>query len=155
MPDGKGEHAAEAFEAIGAPGAEGFENDFGVAMSAEMVTEGFEFCAEFCEVVDFTVEDNDGVAVLSDDRLIAGAEVDDLEADSAQGYSCVLKDPLLIGTAVGDCLCDELDASGLGCGAQVRKASDTAHSSSLAGMSQLGWIYEDVLCFLPGRRGDG
>src|SRR5581483_2148960 len=64
------------------------------------VAEPFQLPAQSGVVVDLAVKGDDRVAVVADDGLIASAEVDDLEADSAQRYAVRLKNALLIGAAM-------------------------------------------------------
>ena len=71
IPNCEGKHATESLEAGDAPGAVGFKDYLGVAMRAEAVTEGFEFSAEFVEVVDLAVEDNHGMSVFGANGLVA------------------------------------------------------------------------------------
>jgi len=137
VPDGEGEHAAEFFEAGGAPLAVGLEDDFGVAVGAEAVAEGGEFVTEGGEVIDLAVEDDDGLAVFGEDGLVAAGKVDDFEADGAEGEGGIGPGALLVGAAVGDGAGHRLDAAGFSVLAEVGVAGDSAHFYSVAGA---GWI---------------
>ena len=65
-------------------------------MSAESVTKGDKFLAQFCVVVNFAIEDDGGVAIFAGDRLIPTLDVDDAETDSAQGHGIRMENTLLI-----------------------------------------------------------
>jgi hypothetical protein len=75
-PEADGEHAAEAGETFDIPLQESVEDGLGIAVGREGVAEGLEFAAEVEVVVDFSVEDDDGVSVGGVDGLIAGVEVE-------------------------------------------------------------------------------
>ena len=81
-PDGK--HAPQTREALDIPLLERVQNDFGVAMSPEPMPQGFQLSPQLGVIVDLTVEDNNGIAVLAAQRLVAATQVDDLEANRAQ-----------------------------------------------------------------------
>lgn len=49
------------------------------------MSEAFELLAKLGVVIDFPVEDDNGVAVLADHGLVAGLQVDNLQPGSAQG----------------------------------------------------------------------
>jgi hypothetical protein len=51
----------------------------------ELMPEILKFPPQFGVVVDLPVERDDGMAIVADDRLVASAEIDDLQANRAQG----------------------------------------------------------------------
>jgi hypothetical protein len=75
-PKADGEHAAEAGETFDIPLEKSVEDGLGVAVGRKGVAEGLEFAAEVEVVVDFSVEDDDGVSVGGVDGLVSGVEVE-------------------------------------------------------------------------------
>ena len=65
-PKGSGKHSAQTAETTGVPLEKGAEEDFGVAVRDEAVTNRFEFAAKVTVIVDFAIEDEDGIAVFGD-----------------------------------------------------------------------------------------
>ena len=51
-------------------------------------------------IVDLSIEDDGSVTVFAGDGLIAAVDVDDAEADGAEGYEIGLESALLIWAAV-------------------------------------------------------
>ena len=84
VPEGEGEHAAEAVDAALAPGFPGVDDDFGVAAGVEDVAERLQFGDEFLVVVDFAVEDDADALVFVVQRLLAGGQVDDRQPAVAE-----------------------------------------------------------------------
>ena len=84
VPEGEGEHAAEAVDAAFAPGLPGVDDDFGVAAGVEDVAQRLQFRDEFLIVVDFAVEDDADALVFVVQRLLAGGQVDDRQAAVAE-----------------------------------------------------------------------
>ncbi len=64
-PDGDGEHAAQLLKAAGVPLQKRVQNGFGVAVRVEAVAQLLQLGPDFQVVVDFAVEDDDGVAVVA------------------------------------------------------------------------------------------
>ena len=71
------EHAAEALHAVLTPGLPRVDDDLGIAAGVEDVAQGLELGDEFLEVVDLAVEHHRHRAILVEQRLLAGGEVDD------------------------------------------------------------------------------
>ena len=124
------EHPAQPREAIGVPFEERVQNRFGVAVRAEAMAALFQFPAQFQMIVDLAVEDDDGVAVLGKDGLIAALNVDDLQARRAQRDGLGFKDALLVRTAMDERRNRILDAAGRRGATSVRKAGNAAQFSS-------------------------
>ena len=80
IPQGKSKHAAKTRHAIFAPGFPGVHDHLGVAACMEDVTERLQFRNEFLVVVDFAVKDDANAAVLVEQGLLAGCQVDDRQA---------------------------------------------------------------------------
>src|SRR5262245_56365229 len=79
-------------------------------------------------VVDFAIEDDDGIAVLADHRLVARKEIDDPQADGAKRNVCCFVDSLRVwstmhqrpgGVANVVCVGDSIDVSETGNAAHV------------------------------------
>jgi hypothetical protein len=69
-------------------------------MRDELVAARFQEGADFQVVINFAVEDDHGVAVFGNDRLIAGGEVQNFQASSAKRDAIGLEDTLLIRATV-------------------------------------------------------
>jgi hypothetical protein len=80
IPQGQGEDATEALDAIDAPSPVGRENDLGVARGPEGLTQGLEIAADLLEVVDLAIERDGAPGPRVDHGLGPGfAQVDDGE----------------------------------------------------------------------------
>ena len=66
------------------------------------MAERFQFGAQFQVIVDFTVEDDNGVAVGRKDRLVAAFQVNNFQARGAQGADFGLEDTLLVRAAMDE-----------------------------------------------------
>ena len=64
------------------------------------MAECFQFAAQFLVVVDFAVEHDGDIAIFRQNRLVAGAEVDDLEPRRAHGAEARLEHTLLVRSAM-------------------------------------------------------
>jgi hypothetical protein len=73
------------------------QNYFGVELGMKAMAQAFEFPPQFCVVIDLAVKRDDSVAVVTDDRLVAAAQIDDFQANRAQGYVIGVEDALLVG----------------------------------------------------------
>jgi hypothetical protein len=100
-PDGDREHAAKPGKAGGVPFEKAVQHGFGVGAGVEAVAARFEFRAHFQMVVNFAVEDDDGIAIRGENRLVAGIEVDDFQAGGAERDEVSLEHTLLVGAAMG------------------------------------------------------
>lgn len=76
------------------------EHRFCIAMSVKAVTARFESFADFEVVIDFTVEDDDGIAVGGVNRLISPSQINDFQTGGAQIALAGFVDALLIGAAM-------------------------------------------------------
>src|ERR1017187_554226 len=102
IPDGKGEHATEAEDAIGAVLLEGVEDGFGVGASGVAVAGLLEGGAEGGVVEDFAVENDEEGGVLIGHGLVAARDIDDGKAAEAEGGVRVAVVTGIIGAAVAD-----------------------------------------------------
>jgi hypothetical protein len=98
VPQREGEHAAKALHASLAPGFPGVDDDFGVGMGAEGVAQCLELRHQILEVVDLAVEDDDDRAVLVEQRLLSGGEVDDRQAAVTESDARFEMQPALVRT---------------------------------------------------------
>src|SRR5262245_25013054 len=87
----------------------------------------FQFFADLSVVVDLAVEGDRGVAIVSDDGLVAAAQVDDFQAHRAQGGGVAFKDSLLVGTAVVQQLGQPSGNARIGGRAKSRKPRYATH----------------------------
>ena len=78
------------------------QNRLGIAVAVETVAQRFQLLAQLQMVVDFAVEDDDGVAVVGLDGLVAACQIDDLQAGRAQRAEIGTEDALLVGSAMGE-----------------------------------------------------
>ena len=69
-------------------------------MGPEAVAERFERLTDLEMIVDFAIEDDGGIAIIGNDGLIAGREVNNLEAGCAQRAVRRAKDSTLVGSAM-------------------------------------------------------
>src|SRR5271168_1569256 len=82
-PDGSREHAAQPLEASGVPLEKCLQDGFGIAVSLKTVAEQLKLAADLKVVVNFTIEDDDRVAIFGKNRLIAACQIDDFKTGSA------------------------------------------------------------------------
>ena len=71
VPQGEGPHSIKPLEAFGSPFSVGVEDDFGVGLGLERVSQRFEFFANFEVIVDFPVKSDAERLVLGLHGLIA------------------------------------------------------------------------------------
>src|SRR5260370_13718334 len=69
---------------------------------AEVVAVLIQVAAQFRMVVDFAVEDDDRIAVIGNDGLVAGFQVNNLETRGAERYEIRFKDALLVRPTVNE-----------------------------------------------------
>src|SRR5713101_843863 len=84
-PQRYGKHAVESLEAASAPSQEGLQHYFCVTAGSEDVAGVFQFVSQFTVIVDLAVENDDRLAVFAEQRLLAGLQIDDLQAHRSQG----------------------------------------------------------------------
>jgi len=80
-------------------------------------------------IVDLTVKNCDGIAILASQGLIAAPEVDDFEPYGSQGNISRFVDALLIGATMGERRGDPVNHSGVGNTIPMRKSSNAAQST--------------------------
>ena len=100
VPEREREHAAEARHALLAPGLPGVDDHLGVAAGAEDVAQRLQLGHQLLEVVDLAVEDDADAAVLVEQRLLAGGDVDDRQPAMAEADARLDVDAALVGAAV-------------------------------------------------------
>jgi hypothetical protein len=131
IPEGEGEHAVEALEAVRAPDAVGLEDDLRIGMAAvETGARLQQFLPELGEVVDLAVEDDAELAVHVLHGLAAAGKVDDGQAAVSQADGPFLPDAAAVGAAVSD---DVGHGPDMGPGVLVQglavKTADTGYSA--------------------------
>ena len=77
------------------------DDDFGVRVGAESVPQRLQFRHQFLEVVDFPVEHHHHRAILIEQRLLAGGEIDNRQAPVAQGHARFQMQSRFVRAAVG------------------------------------------------------
>src|SRR5689334_15017128 len=71
-PDGDGKHAPQPLEAPSVPLEKRVQHGFGVAVAVELVPGFHQLRTQLQMVVNFAVEDDDGIAIVRANWLIAG-----------------------------------------------------------------------------------
>jgi hypothetical protein len=115
--------------AVDPPGCEGIEQDLRVGTRHELVAEGLELSAQFLEVVDLAVEDQDVARIGGDHGLGPGrAEIDDRQPPMADTRRTLDPLPGGVGAAMGDGRphAPDLNAGG-GAPVQMQDPGDAAH----------------------------
>src|SRR5690348_4441492 len=83
-PKAQREHSTKPPETIRVPLAKRMQHHFGVAARSKSTPAGDELRAKLGVIVDLAVKDENQVAVLTDHRLIAVEQIDDLQAHRSQ-----------------------------------------------------------------------
>src|ERR1700737_2122005 len=84
-PQSNGEHATQAGKAVFIPFEKCVQNGFGIGVRREAMPALLEFTPQLEVIVDFSVEDNSGIAILGQDGLIPTVQVNDFQARGAHG----------------------------------------------------------------------
>src|SRR6185437_620070 len=84
VPQGEGEHAAKAREAVLAPFLPGMNDDLGIAMGTETMPLSRELGHEFAGIINLAIEGDGNRAVLVEQRLLPMRDIDDGEAPVAE-----------------------------------------------------------------------
>ena len=129
VPQRKGEHAAQALDAVLAPGFPCVHDALGVALGVEHMAQGLQFRNQVLVVVDLAVEDDDDRAVFVEQRLLAGGHVDDRQPAVTEAHAGLDVQAAFVRAAVGlrrvhaakDAVVDGALAAG------VEEAGDAAH----------------------------
>ena len=129
VPDGGAEHAAQVGEAVLALLLVEVEDDFDVGACAEDVALVRELAAQVGAVVDFAVADEEDVALLVGNRLVAVRHAVDAEAPLPEGDDVVGVESGVIGAPVGHDVRHRLDAIGV---VSANESSNSAHVDSLS-----------------------
>jgi hypothetical protein len=103
---------------------------FGIAMRMELVAQGFEFVPEFRVIVDFAVEDQNGIAIITQHGLIAVFQIDDLQADGPQRHQGGLPNVLAIRPAMSQRSRDTPDLFWTATPMIMGKPGNPTHSSN-------------------------
>lgn len=156
-------HAVEPPEALRVPSEEGLQYYFCIAAGREGVARVLQLVSQFRVIVDFPIEDNDCLAVFAEQWLLAGPQIDDLQAHGSQRYFRGFVGTLLIGTAVQERICSGADPGRINKTIAVRKTSYAAqicfvsvfghrsHLSRLLAPGPLSYWNSITLRWLPGK----
>lgn len=101
IPDGKGEHAVEAGEAVGPVLGPGLQQDLGVGLGLEGGTAGLEVTAKLEVVVDLAIKDDVPPPVGRGHGLGPAREVEDAEPAVSETDGGVSVDALGVRSTVG------------------------------------------------------
>ena len=93
---GNRKHASQPLETVGIPLKKCLKNGFRIAVGLKAAAERFEFAADLKVIIDFTVENDHGVAIFGKNRLIARRQVNNLEAGCTERAGSRSKHSLLI-----------------------------------------------------------
>jgi hypothetical protein len=99
-PDGNREHPSKFLETTGAPLQKCLKHRLRVAVRLKAMTARFEFSAKFQMVVNFAVEDDNGIAVFREDRLITFGKIQNLQPCGAEMTARRPVYALLVGAAM-------------------------------------------------------
>jgi hypothetical protein len=92
-------------------------------------------------IVDLPVEDDRCIAIVTQDRLIAATQVDDLQPHRAQRRLAALENPLLVGPAMRNRLRDSLGDSPASFVIAACKPCDSTHLETMSPFSyQTTWV---------------
>ena len=141
LPEGQREHAAEALEAGGVPLQQAAEDHFGVATGVETMAQRFKLPAQLGVIVDFAVEDQHGGAIVGGHGLLSAGEIDNLQADGAEGDIGRVIDVLLVGAAMNQGHGGAADAFGIDGAREVCESSYATHvtRTSAPRQARCGW----------------
>ena len=79
------------------------QNRFRVGAGAEAMATRFQFGAQFLVIVDFAIEDDDGIAGIREDMgWSPERKIDDFQAGGAQRNQLRFEDALLVGPAMNN-----------------------------------------------------
>jgi hypothetical protein len=101
----------------------------GIALGGEPMPSALEICAQLLVVVDLPVEDDDDRAILVEDRLIAGVEIDHAKSLNPEADTTAVVRPARIRATMLERRahpCDEPSVDGLSRGAEL--SDDATHS---------------------------
>src|SRR6185437_15217094 len=87
IPQGEGEHTAESLHTPLAPCFPPVHDYFRVAARVEHVAKRLQLRNQRLIVVDLTVENDDDAAVLVEQRLLSGRDVDDRQTAMPEGHA--------------------------------------------------------------------
>ena len=109
VPEAEGEHAAEAIDAAFAPFLPGVDDHLGIAMRPEDVAFRLKLPRQFLEVVDLAVVDDDDRAILVEERLLAGGQIDDREPAVAEADARGDVEARIVGSAMAQAVVHPLE----------------------------------------------
>ncbi len=127
-PDSYREHPPQPAKTIFIPFQKRVQQNFRVAVATKLVACTGKFGAQFAVIINFPVENQNGVAVGTPTWLRSALEIDDLQAHRAQRYQTRLMDGLLIRTAMDQTCCGTPNDRWVKYAAAVRIARYTTQS---------------------------
>jgi hypothetical protein len=116
---------------ISVPFAESFEYHFGIALRSEFVTAPFKLLPQVAVIVDFAIEHDDGLAVVTGEWLVAAAQVYDLQPNCAERDMRRFENTLLVGSAMRERCCDADNRVAVDPPPLVSKSRNSTHESRI------------------------
>ena len=102
VPDDEGKHAAQAVDHLVTPLLVAMQDDLGVGLGGEGMSQVDQLAAQFTVVVDLPVHGDGHGGVLVEDGLVAALQVDDAQAPKTQSHPPINEMPLIVGASVGN-----------------------------------------------------
>ena len=141
IPDGDGEHAAQALEHARAPGLVTMHDGLGVAVGLELVAHALKLGTQLLEVVDLAVERDGHAAIGVLHGLVAALKVDDGQATKAHCHIIVNEKALIIRAAMDNAIRHVLDDGAID--ALVEINGGESHESAHALESSFSYRFAD------------
>src|SRR5215469_1949953 len=142
IPNGKGEHATQALDALFSILLIKVKDGFGVAFGAVGVAGGDELLAQRGMVVDFAIEHDPERVVFITERLMASREIDDAQAPHANPGTAFRVDAFIVRAAMRHYGAHAAQKSSVRCrfSAKPYDSRDSTHSNApfLASRSRPG-----------------
>ncbi len=131
VPERQGKHALELLQERIALLLVEMDDDLGIAARGELVARLLETGPQLAEVVDLAVADDDEIAVLVADRLMAAGDVDDRQPPHAEEQLIVDEATLVVGSSMQNGAAHAREHGGIGPSrtAQTQHAVDSAHDT--------------------------
>jgi hypothetical protein len=100
IPDREREHPVQTADTVNAELLVQVHDHLGVAVGGKAVAPAYEVCAQLPEVVDLAVQHDSDGAVLAEDRLVSGEEIDDAQALDPEARVAVHEQPSRVRAAM-------------------------------------------------------
>ena len=141
VPNGDGEHAAQALEHARAPGLIAMHDGLGVAVGLKLVAHTLKLGTQLLEIVDLAVERDSHAAIGVLHGLVAALKVDDGQAAKAHSHIIVYEKALIIRAAMDNAIRHVLDDGAID--ALVEINGGESHESAHALESSFSYRFAD------------